>query len=94
LDVGERAVLEIQLMGLGREQALSLCHTDDDRRYLQAAWKRFIRHKEALKQTLLSGIPHRSRRIKKTPTEKLPEMVLIELDCGGLRISFRELVPE
>jgi hypothetical protein len=49
LDAGERIVLDLQLMGLGRERALSLCYTDDDRKLLQAAWKRFVRHKEALR---------------------------------------------
>jgi hypothetical protein len=94
LDVGERMVLEIQLMEVGREQALSLCYTDDDRKYLQAAWKRFVRHREALKRTLQSGDSHQSRRIKKGAAEKPLELVFIEMADGSLRISFRELVPE
>lgn len=92
LDSGERAVLAIQQEGLGREQALSLCDTDDDRRYLQAAWKRFARHRGALKETLLSGVPHKSRRIKMTAAAR--EMLLIESESGDLKISFRKLVPE
>jgi hypothetical protein len=94
LDAGERIVLDIQLMGLGREKALSLCYTDEDRKFLQAAWKRFMRHREALRETLLSGGPHQSRRINRPIQEKKLELVFIELANGSLRISFRELVPE
>jgi hypothetical protein len=94
LDAGERIVLDIQLGGLGREQAFSLCHTDRDRRFLQAAWKRFTRHQPALKKTLLSGASHQSRRINRPTPEKELELVFVELADGSLRISFRELVPE
>jgi hypothetical protein len=94
LDAGERVVLDIQLGGLGREQAFSLCYTDEDRRFLQAAWKRFMRHGQALKKTLLSGASHQSRRIKRPTPEKELELVFVELANGSLRISFRELVPE
>lgn len=94
LDAGEQIVLDIQRMGLGREQALSLCYTDKDRRFLQAAWKRFMRHRKALKETLLSGAPHQSRRIKRPTPEKKLELAFVELANGSLRISFCELVPE
>ena len=94
LDAGERIVLDVQLMGLGREQALAFCHTDKDRRLLQAAWKRFIRHRGALRATLLSGDSHHSRRIRRTEKEQVLELTFIELPDGSLRISFRKLVPE
>jgi hypothetical protein len=93
LDDGERIVLNIQLMGVSREQALSVCLTEGDRRFLQAAWKRFDRHRQALKETLLSGGPHQSRRIKRTTAEMSTELEFVELANGDLRISFRELVP-
>jgi hypothetical protein len=94
LDAGERMVLEIELAGIGREQAFSLCYTDEDRRLLQAAWKRFVRHRCALRQTLLSGSSHQSRRIKRPNPERELELVFVELADGSLRISFRKLVPE
>ena len=94
LDAGERIVLDIQLGGLGREQAFSLCHTDEDRRLLQAAWKRFVRHLPALRKTLLSGASHQSRRIRRPIPEKELELIFVEVTDGTLRISFRELVPE
>lgn len=94
LDAGERIVLEIQLMGVGREQALSLCYTDQARRFLQAAWKRFVRHQDALKETLLSGTAHQSRRIKRSAPKTPLELVFVELTDGSLKIYFRELVPE
>ena len=94
LDNGERMVLEIQLMGLGRERALALCHKEGDHKFLQAAWKRFIRHREALKATLLSGRSHQSRRIKRKDDKEELEMVFVEMPDGSLRISFEKLVPQ
>jgi hypothetical protein len=94
LDAGERIVLDIQLMGVGRDQALALCYSDEDRKFLQAAWKRFVRHKLALRATLRSGGSHQSRRIRRVTAEKERELVFVELAGGGLKISFREPVPE
>jgi hypothetical protein len=61
---------------------------------LQAAWKRFIRHREALKATLLSGRSHQSRRIKRKDDKEELEMVFVEMPDGSLRISFEKLVPQ
>jgi hypothetical protein len=93
LDQGEKLVIEVRLLGLGREQALQLCHTEEDRRTLQAAWKRFERHQGALKATLLSGEPHRARRIPKPNPEVPIELVLVQTR-SGTKISFQKLVPQ
>lgn len=55
MDSGERIVLKLRLSGLERDTALASCYTDDDRKILQAAWKRFDRHKDLFKEVLLSG---------------------------------------
>jgi len=55
MDSGERIVLQLRLRGLERDVALASCYTDEDRKLLQAAWKRFDRHKDLFKQVLISG---------------------------------------
>lgn len=55
MDSGERIVLKLRLSGLERDVALAACYTDDDRKLLQAAWKRFDRHKDLFKEVLMSG---------------------------------------
>jgi hypothetical protein len=55
MDSGERIVLQLRLKGLERDLALAACYTDEDRKILQAAWKRFDRHKELFKEVLMSG---------------------------------------
>lgn len=55
MDSGERIVLKLRLSGLERDVALATCYTDEDRKILQAAWKRFDRHKDLFKQVLMSG---------------------------------------
>jgi hypothetical protein len=55
MDSGERIVLQLRLRGLERDVALAACYTDKDRKLLQAAWKRFDRHKNLFKQVLMSG---------------------------------------
>jgi hypothetical protein len=55
MDSGERIVLQLRLRGLERDLALAACYTDEDRKILQAAWKRFDRHKDLFKQVLMSG---------------------------------------
>jgi len=62
MDSGERIVLKLRLSGLERNVALAACYTDDDRKILQAAWKRFDRHKELFKHVLMSGKPVSSVR--------------------------------
>lgn len=95
LDAGEKMVLELRLVfGIGREQALSICHAETDRKLLQAAWKRFERHQDSLKKVLRSGKPHKSRRINKKHAEDDLELVLIKMPDETLKISFVKLVPE
>jgi hypothetical protein len=55
MDSGERIVLQLRLKGLERDLALAACYTEEDRKLLQAAWKRFDRHKDLFKQVLMSG---------------------------------------
>ena len=62
MDSGERIVLKLRLSGLERDLALAACYTDEDRKLLQAAWKRFDRHKDLFKQVLMSG--------KSVPTQR------------------------
>jgi hypothetical protein len=92
LDEGEKLVIEVRLLGLGREQALELCLTKKDHLLLQAAWKRFERHQGALKATLESGEPHRARRILRSNSEPPMDLVLVRTR-QVTNISFRNLVP-
>lgn len=95
LDAGERFVLDLRLiLGIGREQALSICLTEVDRKVLQAAWKRFERHQEALKKVLLSGESHKSRRINVDHPEEGLELAFVQMSDGSLKISSVKLVPE
>jgi hypothetical protein len=95
LDSGERLVVELRSnLGVGREQALSICNTEADRKLLQAAWKRFERHQDALKKVLSSDEPHKSRRISVDHPEQGLELVFVEMPDGSFKISFVKLVPE
>jgi len=109
MDSGERIVLQLRLKGLERDVALAACYTEEDRKLLQAAWKRFDRHKDLFKQVLMSGKSlannrpqtHPADRVSATtPSNDTPgatpqlEMVLIQLPQGGMKISFRKCVPE
>jgi hypothetical protein len=93
IDPGERMVMDLRMIGFGREAALAACSTEDERRFLQAAWRRFDRHKGALSSALESGEPQRARRIQGEPEDEL-ELIFTETPDGGLKISFRKLVPE
>jgi hypothetical protein len=93
LDPGERIVMDLQMIGFGREGALAACSTEEERRFLQAAWRRFDRHKGALSASLQSAQPHRARRLK-TDAQTAMELLFLETPEGGLKISFRKLVPE
>lgn len=89
MDVGERIVVELQRMGFARDSALAACYTEDDRKLLQAAWKRFDRHKESLKAVLLSGKAWPARAQRSEPDEKKLELVFIEIPGKGMKISFK-----
>jgi hypothetical protein len=91
LDGTEQLVIELQLMGFGRRAALRACLTDDDRRYLQAAWKRFDRNKERLGEALENGEPAPARKGGAERPER--ELILMD-DEGKLKISFRAGVPK
>lgn len=95
MDSGERIVLQLQRRGLGRRGALAACYSDEDRKLLEAAWRRFDRKKEALKEVLQSGkaIPTRRKGVNAgdEPREEV-EMILIEIPGGGMKISFRKRV--
>lgn len=62
MDSGERIVLKLRLIGLERDVALAACHTEEDRKLLQAAWKRFDRHKDLFKAVLIAGKPVPTQR--------------------------------
>ncbi len=73
MDSGERIVLQLRLRGLERDFALATCYTDEDRKILQAAWKRFDRHKDLFKEVLMSGKPLPTQRSRPgQPSPNLP----------------------
>ena len=82
MDSGERIVLQLQRRGLGRRGALAACYTDEDKKLLEAAWRRFDRKKDILKAVLQSGkaIPtKRQGGNAGEPPRAEVEMVLIEV---------------
>jgi hypothetical protein len=97
MDSGERIVLQLQRKGMGRRGALAACYTDEDRKLLEAAWRRFDRKKETLKEVLQSGKAIPSKR-QGANTGNQPrtevEMVLIEVPGKGMKISFRKRVAK
>jgi hypothetical protein len=95
MDSGERIVLQLQRKGLGRRGALAACYTDGDRKLLEAAWRRFDRKKEALKEVLQSGkaIPTRRQGVNAGDEPRAEvEMILIDVPGKGMKISFRKRV--
>lgn len=92
LDAGERLVLDLQLIGFGRDAALRACVTDEDCRYLQAAWKRFERNKARLREVLQNGKKGRAKHAHAEVAEL--ELIFVETDEGELKISFQRGVPE
>jgi hypothetical protein len=92
MDAGERIVLTLLRNGMARDSALAACFSEDDRKLLQAAWKRFDRHKESLQYVLISGKAAPVRRTEQTglkPDELQLELIFIEIPGGGLKISFK-----
>jgi hypothetical protein len=95
MDAGERIVLELQRRGLGRRGALAACYRDEDKKLLEAAWRRFDRKKDILKAVLQSGkaIPTRRQGVNAGDEPRAEvEMVLIEVPGKGMKISFRKRV--
>jgi hypothetical protein len=97
MDSGERIVLRLQRRGLGRRGALAACYTDEDRKLLEAAWRRFDRKKKTLKEVLQSGkaVPTRRQGVNAGDQPRAEvEMVLIEVPGKGMKISFRKRVAK
>jgi hypothetical protein len=91
MDAGERIVLTLLRNSMTRDSALAACFCEDDRKLLQAAWKRFDRNKESLQYVLISGKAAPTRRGHQTETEEQQlELIFIEAPGGGLRISFKK----
>jgi hypothetical protein len=87
LDPGERIVLDLKLMGLRWREAIAACLTAADRSILNTAWRRFDRHKNVVKEALLTGkAQHVVRKIS------LPELDLMftEGEDGRVKIFFRK----
>ena len=95
MDSAERIVLQLQRKGIGRRRALAACYSDEDRKLLEAAWRRFDRKKEILKEVLQSGKAIFTRRqgAGDEPQAEV-EMVLIEVPGNGMKISFRKRVAK
>jgi hypothetical protein len=90
MDAGERIVLTLLRNGMTRDSALAACFSENDRKILQAAWKRFDRNKESLQYVLISGKAAPARRGQQAgPDEQHLELIFIEVPGGGLKISFR-----
>ena len=80
---------------MGRRGALAACYSDEDRKLLEAAWRRFDRKKGALKEVLQSGkaIATRRQGAGDEPRTEV-EMVLIDVPGKGMKISFRKHVAK
>lgn len=89
LDPGERIVLDLKLMGLSFREAIAACLTAEDRNILNTAWRRFDRHKNVVKQTLLTGKTQHIRRKGSVPEL---ELMFTEGDDGRLKIFFKKVV--
>jgi hypothetical protein len=90
MDAGERIVLELQRTGFAREPALAACYSEEDRKLLQAAWKRFDRHKASLKAVLSTGKAGPVRRSQRAgPDEEKLELIFVEIPGKGMKISFK-----
>ena len=88
LNTPELIVLEMRAIGFTRELALKACYDEDDRRYIQAAWRRVERHKWAISKVLKSGKEVKCKREEIEPRE----MILIAGENGEVRMAFRRIV--
>lgn len=91
LDPGERIVLDLKVMGLSWREAIAACLTAEDRKILNTAWRRFDRHKNVVKQALLSGKPQHILRKGSVPEL---ELMFAEGEGGRLKIFFKEIVSK
>ena len=86
LDSGEKLVLDLKLMGLSWRDSVAACLTHEDRTILNTAWRRFGRHKDLLKQVLLTG---KAREIRRTASVPELELMFTEGEEQRLKIFFK-----
>lgn len=91
LDSAENLVVQLQLIGFTRRTAVRACLTELDRRYMEAAWKRFERSRKRLGQALETGETAEGRPREAEWPEL--ELQLVETD-EGMKISFSTSVPK
>jgi hypothetical protein len=89
LDPGEKIVLDLKLMGLSWRDAIAACLTTEDRTILNTAWRRFDRHKNVLKQVLLTG---KHQHIRRTASVPALELMFSEGEDRRLRIFFKRVI--
>ncbi len=92
LDTGEKLVMDLRVVGFSQAQAYEACLTEEDRKYLQASWRRFDRRRGLLKEALETAEARKPRRTKRIEPEM--ELIFIEMPEGHLKISFRKHVRE
>jgi hypothetical protein len=87
LDPGEKIVLDLRLMGLRWRDSVAACLTHEDRTILNTAWRRFDRHKDLLKQVLLTG---KAQEIRRTASVPELELMFTEGEEQRLKIFFKK----
>lgn len=87
LDPGEKIVLDLRLMGLSWRDSVAACLTHEDRTILNTAWRRFDRHKDLLKQVLLTG---KAQEIRRTASVPELELMFTESQEQRLKIFFKK----
>jgi hypothetical protein len=87
LDPGEKIVLDLRLMGLSWRDSVAACLTHEDRTILNTAWRRFDRHKDLLKQVLLTG---KAQEIRRTASVPELELMFTEGEEQRLKIFFKK----
>lgn len=89
LDSGEKLVLDLKLMGLSWRDSVAACLTHEDRTILNTAWRRFDRHKDLLKQVLLTG---KAQELRRTASVPELELMFTEGEDRRLKIFFKKSV--
>jgi hypothetical protein len=87
LDPGEKIVLDLRLMGLSWRDSVAACLSHEDRTILNTAWRRFDRHKDLLKQVLLTG---KAQEIRRTASVPELELMFTEGEEQRLKIFFKK----
>lgn len=91
LDSGEKIVLDLKLMGLSWRDSVAACLTHEDRKILNTAWRRFDRHKDLLKQVLLTG---KAQEIRRTASVPELELMFTEDEDQKLKIFFKRAASQ